>query len=44
MLVGALEAFCEEVEGTLLCGTTVGQNRRTYRDLAVVDDEGSVFS
>ena len=49
MLAAAIEAFHEEVDvgrlsGTLPRGTTAGQNRRTYRDPAVVDDEGSVFS
>ena len=48
----AIEAFHEEVDvarsvrlsSTLPRGTTAGQNRRTYRDPAVVDDEGSAFS
>ena len=40
MSAGALEAFRKELPR----GTTVGQNRRTYRDPAVVDDEGSVLS
>ena len=49
MLAAALEAFYEEVDvgrlsSTLPYGTTVGQNRRTYQDPAVIDDEGSVFS
>ena len=39
MSAAALEAFYKE----LLCGITVGQNRQTYQDLAVVDDEGSMF-
>jgi hypothetical protein len=39
MSAGALEALRQELPR----GTTAGQNRRTYRDLAVVDDEGSVF-
>jgi hypothetical protein len=50
--VVALEAFYKEADiggsvrlsSTLPRGATVGQNRRTYRDPAVVDDEGSVFS
>jgi hypothetical protein len=49
MLAAALEAFHEEVDvgrlsSTLPRGTTVGQNGRTYRDPAVVDDEGSALS
>ena len=44
MSAGALEAFREEVEGTLPRGTTAGQNRRTYRDPAVVEDGDSVLS
>jgi hypothetical protein len=40
MSAAALEALREELPR----GTTAGQNRRTYRDPAVVDDEGSVFS
>ena len=52
MSAAALEAFYKEVDvgrsarlsSTLPHGTTAGQNRRTYRDSAVVDDEGSVFS
>ena len=49
MSAAALEAFYEEVDvgrlsSTLPRGITAGQNRRTYRDPAVVDDEGSVFS
>jgi hypothetical protein len=48
MLVAALEAFHEEVDigrlsSTLPRGTTAGQNRRTYRDL-VVGDEDPVIS
>ena len=34
----------KEAEDTLPRGTTAGQNRRTYRDPAVVEDEDSVFS
>ena len=49
MLAAAVKAFHEEVDvgrlsSTLPCGITAGQNRRTYRDPAAVDDEGSVFS
>ena len=44
ILAAALEAFRKEVEDTLPRGTTVGQDRRTYRDPAVTDDEDSVLS
>ena len=52
MLAAAVEAFHEEVDvsrskrlsSTLPRGTTVGQNRQTYRDPAVVEDGDSVFS
>ena len=49
MSAAALEAFYEEVDVGRLSSTlphriTAGQNRRTYRGPAVVDDEGSVFS
>ena len=40
MSAAALKALREELPR----GTTAGQNGRTYQDLAVVDDEGSVFS
>ena len=40
----ALEAFRKEVEDTLLRGVTVDQNRRTYRDPAVVEDGNSMLS
>src|ERR1700722_4067478 len=40
----AQEAFRKEAEETLPCRTTVGQNRRTYRDPAVVEDDDSVLS
>jgi hypothetical protein len=40
MSAAALEALCKE----LPYGTTVGQNRRTYRDPAVVEDGDSVLS
>jgi hypothetical protein len=40
----AQEAFRKEAEETLPCRTIVGQNRRTYRDPAVVEDEDSVLS
>ena len=40
MLAGALEALYKELPR----GTTVGQNGRTYRDPAVVEDGDSVFS
>ena len=52
MSAAALKVFHEEINvgrsvrlsSTLPRGITVGQNRRTYREPAVVDDEGSVFS
>ena len=52
MSAAALEAFREEADtsrslrlsSTLPRGTTAGQNRRTYRDPAVVEDEDSVPS
>jgi hypothetical protein len=40
MLAAALEALRKELPR----GTIAGQDERTYRDPAVVDDEGSVFS
>ena len=40
MSAAALEALRKELPR----GTTAGQNGRTYREPAVVDDEGSVFS
>ena len=40
MSAAALEAFYKE----LLCGITVGQNRQTYQDPAVVEDSNSVLS
>ena len=50
--MAALEAFHEEVDiggsvrlsSTLPRRVTVGQNRRTYRDLVVVEDGNSVLS
>jgi len=50
--VAALEAFRKEVDvgrslrlsSTLPRGVTTGQNRRTYRDPAVVEDGDSVLS
>ena len=52
MSAAALKVFHEEINvgrsvrlsSTLPHKITVGQNRRTYREPAVVDDEGSVFS
>ena len=52
MSAAAQEAFHEEVDvsrskrlsSTLPRGTTVGQNRQTYRDPAVVEDGDSVLS
>jgi hypothetical protein len=44
ILAAAQEAFRKEAEDILPCGTTAGQNRRTYRDPAVTDDEDSVLS
>ena len=49
MLAAAVETFHKEVDigrlsSTLPHGTTAGQNRRTHREPAVVDNKGSVFS
>jgi hypothetical protein len=40
----AQEAFRKEAVQTLPRGTTAGQNKRTYRDPAVVEDGDSVLS